>query len=160
MSAAKAVNAASAAGIQLGVNGDDILLEAHRIIVTPSLDKEGRPRRSSKGPLFDTSYEGQVIVVGSTEPCLDAARILKARGLSGRLEIWDTLLPYCRFHTDIDKAAGLTIEEGDGLPRLRKYRFYPGGDAQDGDFAFGGISVAQTGKGRSGESPAASKGFL
>ncbi len=77
-----------------------------------------------------------------------------ARGLSGRLEMWDRVLPYCRFHTDIDKAAGLTIEEGDGLPRLRKCRFYPGGDAQDGDFASGGTPVAQTGKGRSGESPA------
>jgi hypothetical protein len=71
------------------------------------------------------------------------------------LEMWDNILPYCRFHADIDKAAGLTIEEGDGLPRLRKYRFFPGGDAQDGDFSSGGIPVAQTGESRSSESPAA-----
>ncbi len=132
----------------------------HRIVIAPSLDKEGRHKRSSKGPLFDASYEGQIIVMGTTEPCLDAARVLKARGLSGRLEVWDTVLPYCRFHTDIDKAAGLTIEEGDGLPRLRKYRFYPGGDAQDGDFGSGGIPVAQTGEGRSSESPAALTAIL
>ena len=111
MSAAKSVKSASAAGIQLGDNGDDLLLEAHRIIiVTPSLDKEGRPRWSSKGPLFDASYEGQVIFVGSTEPCLDTARILKTMDLSGRLEMWDTVLPYCRLHTNIDRAAGLTVE--------------------------------------------------
>ena len=130
-------------------------MTAYRVFITPTLNKEGRPRRSSKGSMFDASHEGQVIVVGSTEPCLAAARVLKARGLSGRLEMWDTVLPYCRFHTDIDKAAGLTIEEGDGLPRLRKYRAYPGGDAQDGDFASGGIPVAQTGESRSSESPAA-----
>ena len=119
-------------------------MKVHRIIITPSLDKERRPRRSSKGSLFDASYEGQVIFIGSTEPCLSAARILKERGLTGRLEMWDAVLTYCRFHTDIDTAAGLTIEEGDCLPRLRKYRAHPGGDAQDGDFASRGTHLAQT----------------
>jgi hypothetical protein len=132
----------------------------HRITISPTLDKEGRHKRSSKGPLFDTNYEGHAIAVGSTEPCLDAARALKAMGLTGRIEMWDTALPYCRFHTNIDKAAGLTIEEGDSLARLRRYRFYPGGDAQDGDFASGAVPVAQTGKGRSGESRAALTGIL
>lgn len=132
----------------------------HRIVIAPSLDKEGRHKRSSKGPLFDASYEGQIIVLGTTEPCLAAARVLKARGLSGRLEMWDTVLPYCRFHTDIDKTAGLTIEEGDSLPRLRKYRVRPGGDAQDGDFTSGVIPGAQTGKGRSSESLAAFTGIV
>lgn len=128
-------------------------MTVHRIVITPSFDKEGRPRRSSKGSMFDASCEGQVIFIGSTEPCLAAARMLKARGLSGRLEMWDTVLPYCRFHTDIDKAAGLTIEERDGLPRLRKYRVHPGGDALGGNFPSGGIPVAQTGETRPGESP-------
>jgi hypothetical protein len=123
-----------------------------RIIIAPSLDKDGSHKRSSKGPLFDASYEGQVIVEGSTEPCLAAARVLKARGLTGRLEMWDAVLPYCRFHADIDTAAGLTIEEGDSLPRLRKYRAHLGRDAQDGDFASGGIPVAQTGESRPGDS--------
>jgi hypothetical protein len=133
-------------------------MTVHRIVILRSLDKEGRPRRSSKGSMFDASYEGHVIVIGSTEPCLAAARILKARGLSGKLEMWDAVLPDCRFHTDIDKAAGLTIEEGDSLPRLRKYRAHPGGDAQDGDFGSRGIPVAQTGEGRSSESRAAIAG--
>ncbi len=128
-------------------------MTVHRIVITPSFDKEGRPRRSSQGPLFNANYGGQVIVTGSTEPCLAGARILKARGLTGRLEMWDTVLPYCRFHTDIDKAAGLTIEEGDGLPRLRKYRVHPGRVAQDGDFASGGIPVAQRAESRPTDSP-------
>ena len=135
-------------------------MTVHRIIITPTLDKEGRSKRSSKGPLYDATYEGQVIVIGSTEPCLDAARVLKARGLSGRIEMWDTVLPYCRYHADIDKAAGLTIEEGDCQPRLRKYRSYPGRHAPDGDFASGGVSVAQTEETRPSESPAALTGIL
>jgi hypothetical protein len=135
-------------------------MTVHRIVITPTLNKEGRHKRSSKGPLFGASYEGQVIVIGSTEPCLDGARVLKARGLSGRLEMWDSFLPYCRFHVDIEKAAGLTIEEGDSLPRLRKYRVYLGGDAQDGDFGSGGIPVAQTGESRSSESPCTSTGKI
>jgi hypothetical protein len=135
-------------------------MTVHRIIITPMLDREGRHKRSSKGPLFDATYEGQVIVIGSTEPSLDAARILKASGHSGRLEMWDTVLPYCRLHVDIDQAAGLTVEEGDSLPRLRKYRAYPGRDAQDGNFASGGIPIAQTAEARAGESPAALAGRL
>ena len=55
----------------------------HRIVIAPTLDQECCQRRSSKGPLFDASYEGRVIVIGSTEPCLAAARVLKASGLTG-----------------------------------------------------------------------------
>lgn len=128
-------------------------MKVHRIVITPTLDKDGRPRRSSKGPFFDASYGGQVIVMGATEPCLAAARILKARGITGRLEMWDAVLAYCRFHMDIEKAAGLTIEEGDSLPRLRKYRAHPGSDAQDGDFASGGTEIAQTRESRPTDSP-------
>ena len=101
-------------------------MTVHRIFITPTPGKVFLHQCSQKGPLFDVTYDGQVIVIGSTEPCLAAARVLKARGLSGRLELWDAVLPYCRFHTDIDKAAGLTIEEGDSLPRLRKVPILPG----------------------------------
>jgi hypothetical protein len=135
-------------------------MTVHRIVITPTLDMEGRHRRSSKGPLFDACYEGQVIVVGSTEPCLDSARALKARGLTGRLEMWDTVLPYCRFRANIDQAAGLTIEEGDRLPTLRKYREFSGRPAQDGNIASGGTEIPQTAEARPSESPAALTGNL
>ena len=125
----------------------------HRIVIAPTLDQECCQRRSSKGPLFDASYEGRVIVIGSTEPCLAAARVLKASGLTGKLEMWDSVLPYCRFHTDIEKAAGLTIEEGERQPRLRRYVSRGGGMAKYGDFASGGIPVAQTGESRPTDSP-------
>ena len=135
-------------------------MTVHRIVITPTLNREGRHKRSSKGPLFDASYEGQVIVVGSTEPCLDAARILKAWGLSGRLEMWDTVLPYCRFRANLDKAAGLTVREGDEPPRLVKFESFTPRNALDGGLASGGATVSQTAETGPGESPAALEGSL
>lgn len=110
----------------------------HRILITPSRDSNKAPRHNSRGALYDVSYEGHVIVTDSTEPCLAACRALKAMGITGRLEMWDDVLPYVRLTADIDKAASLTVEEGDRLPRLRTYRSYRGGDAQDGDLVAGG----------------------
>jgi hypothetical protein len=135
-------------------------MNAHRIIITPTLDMEGRQKRSSKGSLFDASYEGQVIVVGSTEPSLDSARALKARGLTGRLEMWDAVLPYCRFRANLDKAAGLTVREGDEPPRLVKFESFAPHNVQDGGLASGGATVSQTAETGPGESPAALMGRL
>ena len=83
------------------------------------------------------------IVIGSIQPCLDAARALKSCGTRGMIEMWDNNLPYCRFRIDIDKAAALTIEEGDSLPRLRKHRFHPGPGALGGKFTADGTKDAQ-----------------
>ena len=126
----------------------------HRIVITPSSDSNKAPRHNSRGALYDVSYNGIIIVTASTEPCLAAARVLKARGLKGRIEMWDNVLPYCRVHTDIEKAAGLTIEEGERQPRLRRYVSRGGGMAKYGDFASGSIPVAQTGESRPTDSPA------
>jgi hypothetical protein len=132
----------------------------HRIIITPTLDKDGRHKRSSKGPLFNASYEGQIIVVGSTEPCLDAARILKARGISGRLEMWDAVLLYCRFHVDIEKAAGLTVREGHEPPRLVKFESFAPRNSPEGNFESGGTTVAQTAETRPTDSPCTPTGEI
>ena len=128
-------------------------MTVHRIVIVPSRNIDGNPRHSSRGALYDLTYQGEVIVIGSFQPCLDAARILKAIGLFGRLEMWDTVLPYCRFHADIDKAAGLTVREGDEPPRLVKFESFAPRHAQDGDFATGGIQVAQTALGRPADCP-------
>ena len=131
-----------------------------RIVTTPTLDKEGRHKQSSKGPLFNASFEGQAIVVGSTEPCLDSARILKARGLTGRLEMWDIVFPYCRLRADIENAAGLTIREGDERPRFVKFKPLPPRNALNGSFISGGIEVAQTAERRPTDSPRAPTGEI
>ena len=76
---------------------------------------------------------GVLIVTGSTEPCLAACRALKEMGFSGRLEMWDTVLPYVRLTVDIGKAAKKTIREGDQLPRLVEYVSFTPRSALDGD---------------------------
>lgn len=109
----------------------------HRIVITPSRDSDNNPRHNGRGALYDVTYEGRVIVTNATEPCLAACRALREMGITGKLEMWDDILPYVRLTADIDKAAKLTVEEGDRLPRLRTYRAYRGGDAQDGDLGAG-----------------------
>lgn len=128
-------------------------MTVHCVVIVPSRNIDGNPRHSSRGALYDVTYQGEVIVIGSTEPCLDAARVLKAMSLSGRLEMWDTVLSYCRFHADIEKAAGLTVREGDELPRLVKFKPLPPRHALGGNFASGGIQVAQTAEGRPADCP-------
>jgi hypothetical protein len=110
-------------------------VSVHRIYISPTLINNTVPRYNSRGPLFDAKYQGRVIVVGSTEPGLDSARVLKGMGLTGRLEVWDHVLPYWRFRLEIDKAAGLTIQEGEGRPIYRKFKPFAG------HTVLGGVSV-------------------
>ena len=37
----------------------------HRIIINPSLDNNNAPRHNSRGPLFDVSYNGTIIVTAA-----------------------------------------------------------------------------------------------
>ena len=73
---------------------------------------------------------------------------MKALGYSGKLELWDDITPYVRLTADIDNAAKKTIREGDDPPRFVKYVSFAPRSALDGDLAFRGVPVAQTGKSR------------
>ena len=86
-------------------------------IYIQEIDRKGRFRARRDSP------DGPVIVVSSRQPLLDAARILKAEGATGKLEMWDVVRPYARMSGDIEKLAGLTIEETDrsGL-QVRRWR--------------------------------------
>ena len=110
---------------------------SHTIIITPSRDSNQNPRHCAGGPLFDVSYHGQIIVTASTEPCLDGARALKAMGITGKLELWDNIVPYVRLTANIGIAAKKTIREGDDPPRLVKYVPFTPRPALDGDLALG-----------------------
>lgn len=127
----------------------------HRIVITPSRDSNKAPRHNRRGTLFDATYEGRVIVTRSTEPCLAACRALKEMGLSGRLEMWDTVLPYVRLTADISTSATKTIREGDEVPRLVEYTPFAPRSALDGDLAFSGVGVAKAVKNRPTDSPGA-----
>lgn len=132
----------------------------HKIIITPSRDNNGNSRHNSRGPQYDVTYEGGTIVTGSTQPLLDVCRVLKARGLGGPVEMWDKVLPYYRFRTDIDKAAGLTVREGDGLARLVRFESLAPGEITQAFSIAGGIQVAQNAECRPTESPGKSTGKL
>jgi hypothetical protein len=84
----------------------------HRVFISPVAG------HCQRGPQYSVSFEGQQIVATSVTPFLDAARALKARGLTGRLEMWDHERPYPRMRGDIEKAAGLRVKEGDESPKF------------------------------------------
>lgn len=107
----------------------------HRIVITPSRDSNKAPRYNSRGALYDVTYDGRVIVTNAAEPCLAACRSLKEMGITGRLEMWDTVLPYVRLTADIDKAAKLTVREGDRPPAFAKFESFSQRLAKDGDLA-------------------------
>lgn len=96
----------------------------HKIIIAPSRDNNGNPRHNSRGPQYDAAFEGKTILTGSTQPLLDACRVLNAMGLCGQIEMWDRVLPYYRLRADIDKAAGHNIREGEEPPRYEKFKSF------------------------------------
>jgi hypothetical protein len=114
----------------------------HRIIVTPVLRSNGKQRAIRSGAVYTASYLGEVIVMGSTQPALDAARILHARGLTGLLEMWDEVSPHYRFRIGITNAAKLTIEEGDRRPRFVQFKSFDGRDTVEAFSARPGINMA------------------
>ena len=101
----------------------------HKIIIAPALDSNGNHRANRRGPLYTASYLGETIISASTQPLLDACRVLAGRGISGKLEMWSHDLPYPRMGCDIVKGAKLTIEEGDRRPRYVKFKSLNGRDA-------------------------------
>jgi hypothetical protein len=126
---------------------------SHRIIVAPVRKSNGAPKCSQRGPLFAARFEGETVVVESTQPLLDACRVLKARGLSGPVEMWSEGGTWARLRSTVEVAARLTVREGEGRPRFAKWKPHPGAgmpgnarpDAKDGqnDFAQELIALGQ-----------------
>src|SRR5262249_19561807 len=58
-----------------------------------------------------TDEDGRMLVASSRDPEFDAARVLLAEGVTGRLEIWRASATHAAMYLDIEKAAGLTVEE-------------------------------------------------
>jgi hypothetical protein len=61
--------------------------------------------------LYDLALDGEVIVTGSRTPEFDACRILVARGLTGKLVIFDANTRKPRLTVDIKAGAKLTVKE-------------------------------------------------
>jgi|RhiMetdeSRZDD1v2_1073273.scaffolds.fasta_scaffold358681_2 hypothetical protein len=70
-----------------------------------------------------TDEDGRVLVARSRAPEFDAARALLAQGVTGRLETWWVSATYPAMVLDIEKAAGLTVEESATVsPVIRKWK--------------------------------------
>ena len=61
--------------------------------------------------LYDLAIEGEVIVTGSRTPEFDACRVLAARGLTGKLKIFDSVTGKLRLTLDIVAGAGMSVIE-------------------------------------------------
>ena len=75
------------------------------------------------GYVYSVIHEGKLLVDKSRDAACDSARALLARGSTGKLTMLDGKTGRPRYTLDIERAAGLTVEENrrDG-PRFRKYR--------------------------------------
>lgn len=72
---------------------------------------------------------GETIVERSKDPEFDACRALLAKGVTGTVETYTGDRAFPSFRLDIEKGAGLTIEDGPRM-RIRAWRphFQAGGD--------------------------------
>jgi hypothetical protein len=61
--------------------------------------------------LYDLAIDGEAIVTGSRTPEFDACRVLAARGLTGKLKIFDSVTGKLRLTVDISAGAGMSVIE-------------------------------------------------
>jgi hypothetical protein len=97
------------------------------LTVAPAIDPDGRRACSSRGPLFNGAVDGRQLVTRSTQPLLDAARILVAEGAdpSTRIVMRHAGKPDNALTALLGIAARLTVvEERDGVPRFRPWKAF------------------------------------
>src|SRR5258706_8864851 len=84
------------------------------LIVSPSLNADGRKAYSTRGQLFDGSVDGRSVVKRSTTPFCDAVRVLLAEGV--RPETVFVMRhegsPHDALRSTVGVAAGLTVADG------------------------------------------------
>jgi hypothetical protein len=75
----------------------------------------------SRGPIYRVEHDGEVLVTGTAIPLFDGARALVTKGMTGEFEMWDHERPYPRMKSVIERAAKLTISEGERRPTFVKW---------------------------------------
>ena len=91
-----------------------------RAILTP---KKAAHPGSDRGNLYtyDVSVHGETIVTDARDPEHEAARALRARGIFGKLQIFDATGRH-RTTVNIEAAAKMTVSEGRRGLTLRKWQ--------------------------------------
>jgi hypothetical protein len=101
------------------VRSTNIALNALLVAKKPS--QEGNKRNHNYH--YDVVLDGEVIVSDAWEPCFEACRVLRNRGITGSITFMDseTLKPRLTIK-DIEKGAGLAVKE---TPRLSFGKWRP-----------------------------------
>jgi hypothetical protein len=97
------------------------------LVVSPSLNAEGRKAYSTRGPLFDGKVDGRCIVERSTTPLCDAARVLFAEGVDPgtRIVMRHANSPHDALRSTVGAAAKLTVvDDRGGKPIFAKWSPY------------------------------------
>lgn len=97
------------------------------LIVTPSRNPDGTRAYTTRGALFDGKVNDRTIVTRSTQPLLDAARVLLADGVepSTRIVMRHAGSMVDALISTIGAAAKLTVEEGERAPTFRPWKAGP-----------------------------------
>jgi hypothetical protein len=97
------------------------------LIVSPSLNGDGRKAYSTRGQLFDGMVDGRSIVKRSTTPFCDAARALLAEGVdpAARFVMCHEGSPRDALPSTVGAAVGLAVvDDTGGKPIFRKWSPY------------------------------------
>ena len=99
--------------------------------------------RVRHGRLWEVEFDGEMVVIGSRDPEFDLARVLLARGRTGKVTILDGKTGRPRtIINDVEKAAGLRTEEGPYGPRFVKWRQTSVDHSYTGEIALAGTQQA------------------
>jgi hypothetical protein len=97
------------------------------VVVSPSLNGDGRKAYSTRGQLFDGKVDGRCIVERSTTPFCDAARVLLAEGAdpATRFIMRHEASPHEALRSTVGAAAKLTVvDDRGGKPIFAKWSPY------------------------------------
>jgi|SRR6266849_1826048 len=82
---------------------------------------------TNRGQLFDAAVDGRTVVTRSTQPLLDAARVLLAEGVDP--DIWIVMRHAGRaddaLRSTVGAAAALSVAEGERAPRFISWKASP-----------------------------------
>jgi hypothetical protein len=102
------------------------------LVVSPSLNVDGRKAYGTRGQLFDGSVDGRCIVKRSTTPFCDAARVLLAEDVrpEAKLVMRHAGSVADALRSTVGAAAGLTVaDDTGGKPAFRTWKPYDAGSA-------------------------------
>ena len=101
-----------------------------------------------RGQRYRVTHNGVTLIESTKNPEFDSARALLARGIVGQVEVWRHGASFPAMRLDIEKAAKLTIEDGDRSgPRFTRWQ--PRSEDANGNAVSASGGLRQDGRGRS-----------